>query len=272
MNDLLTLRGWKAKELTSLLQLTKKVKKNPYRYARKLQQQSVLLLFEAPSLRTKISSSVAITQLGGSAIDYSLTTSPWGVGKETIEDTGAVLSRYCHGIIARLNDHAMLEKLAHSCSIPVINGMTNEAHPLQLLGDLFTIKEKFGHIEGLSLAYLGDGNNNVTFSIMYACAIMGIHCTIVSPKVHHPPKKVVEYAHKLCETSGCSLRVTDDVKVVKHMDVIYTDSWMSYHIAKKEQAKRRKVFAPYQVTPMLFHHSPQGLFMHCLPAGRGQDG
>jgi ornithine carbamoyltransferase len=202
-----------------------------------------------------------------------MSTSPMGGGKETIEDSIKVISRMCSIVMARLFHHEDILKMAGHAAIPVINALTDEGHPCQILADLQTIQEKKGTLKGLKLAYLGDGYNNVTHSLMQGCTKLGMHISVGSPEEQMPAVEVTEACLQFAQESDCELVVTDDpIEAVKDADIVYTDSWMSYHIPKEEEAARVKLFTPYQVNAALMKHAkPDAIFMNCLPALRGAE-
>lgn len=273
MKHLISLKDWTEQEILDVLALAAKVKADPDQYRKALKQKTLLMIFEKPSLRTRLSFETGMTQLGGHAIYYDMSTSPMGGGKETIEDSIKVISRMCDLVMARLFNHEDILKMAQYATIPVINALTDNSHPCQILADLQTIQEKKGVLKGLKLAYLGDGFNNVTHSIMHGCTKLGIHCSIGSPEEQMPAVEVTEICSQFAKESGCDLIVTDDpVEAVNNADVVYTDSWMSYHIPKEEEEARVKLFTPYQVTATLMKHAkPDAIFMNCLPALRGYE-
>lgn len=271
MKHLISLKDWSAQEILDVLELATKVKAKPQKYAEALKQKTLLMIFEKPSLRTRLSFEIGMTQLGGHAIYYDMSTSPMGGGKETIEDAIKVISRMCNLVMARLFKHEDILEMAKYATIPVINALTDEGHPCQILADLQTIQEKKGTLQGLKLAYLGDGYNNVTHSLMQGCTKLGMHISVGSPEEQMPAVEVTECCAGFALESGCELVVTDDpVEAIKDADIVYTDSWMSYHIPKDEEAERIKLFTPYQVTAALMKHAkPDAIFMNCLPALRG---
>jgi ornithine carbamoyltransferase len=182
MQHLIALKEWTAAQILEVMALARDVKKNPARYANAMQGKTLLMIFEKPSLRTRVSFETGVTQLGGHAIFYDTSTSPLGAGKESMYDTVKTVSRYVDLIMARLFEHAKIEEMAREATVPVINALTNHAHPCQILGDLMTIQEKKRRLKGLKLAYLGDGNNNVTHSLLYGCSKMGIHIWVGCPR------------------------------------------------------------------------------------------
>lgn len=272
--DLLDLSSLTEKEIISILDLADKIKKNPKKYSKKLKGKTLLMIFAKPSLRTRLSFEVGMTQLGGHAIYYDIATSPMGK-KESIADTAKTSSRYADIIMARLFEHKDIIEFAENAPIPVINALTNYSHPCQILADLQTIREKKGRLKGLKMAYLGDGNNNVTHELMFGCAVMGINISVGCPKGadYEPLKEVVEKATSLASKSGASVIVTHDAReAARNADIIYTDSWMSYHIPEEQKEARIKIFQPYQVNKELMSCAkPDALFMNCLPAARGME-
>lgn len=255
------------------------IKKNPQKYSSMLKDKTLLMIFEKPSLRTRVSFEVAMTQLGGHAIYYDVATSPLGK-KETIEDTAKTASRYVDIIMARLNKFEDCRKLAENSSVPVIDALSNMNHPCQILGDLLTIKEKKGNLKGLTLAYFGDCDNNVTYSLMHGCAHVGINIRVCCPNDTEfmPKQKIVDEAKLIAEKSAAGAPIArvevmhNPQDAAKDADVIYTDSWMSYHIPLERMEARKQKLLPYQVTPQLMKLAkPDAVFMNCLPAMRGME-
>jgi len=269
--DLLDLSNLTSKEIDELITLAKDIKKNPEKYNNALKDKTLLMIFEKPSLRTRVSFEVGMTQMKGHAIYYNIATSPMGK-KESIADTARTSSRYVDIIMARLFSHEHIEELAKHATVPVINALTDFTHPCQILSDLLTINEKKGSFNGLKLAYLGDGNNNVTHSLLYGCAVAGINITVASPEEEYlPQKNVVEKAKKIA--NNCEIEITTDPKkAVSGADIVYTDSWMSYHIPEEQKEKRTEMFMPYQVNSELMKSAKKdAVFMNCLPAMRGME-
>ncbi len=273
MKHLLSLEEVSGKEILSLIDLAIKIKKNPRKFEKRLHNKVLLMLFEKPSLRTRLSFEVAMLQLGVHAIYYDLTTSPLEKGKENIEDTAKVVSRYVDVIMARLFEHSTLEKLAANASVPVINGLTNFSHPCQVLSDLLTIKEKFGKLKGLKLSYFGDANNNVTHSLLFALPKVGMHLTVFCPdkSEFRPRVQVSDIARREARHNATKLIITSDIKHTTNSDIVYTDSWMSYHIPKSQQRKRAAVLKKFQVNSKVMKAAGKAIFMHCLPAQRGME-
>ena len=270
MKDLISLEKYSEKEILSFIELAQKIKKSPKKYYSRLYEKTLLMLFAKPSLRTRLSFEIAMLELGGHAIFYEMSESVLGK-KESIKDGAQVSSRFVDVIMARLYEHKEMEELAHYSTVPVISGLDNEEHPCQVLGDLLTTKEKFKKLKGLNLAYFGDANNNVTHSLLYACPKVGINLTIVCPnkKEFLPNQKIFSKAKKLEKDSKINL--IHNLKNLKAADIIYTDSWMSYHIKSSEEKRRAKILQPFQVNKNILKKYKNTLFMHCLPAKRGME-
>ncbi len=267
--NLLSLDDWSAGRIDALLRLAGELKAAPARRSAALRGRTLLMMFQKPSLRTRVSFEAAMLQLGGHAIAYDLSASPWGHGKETPADTARTLSRYVDVLMARLYRHEDLEALAAAASIPVINGLTDLEHPCQALGDLLTLREKKGRLSGLRLAYVGDGDNNVTHSLMDACARTGIAMAVACPDGYEPRPRIVERARR----AGLRLEIGRDPRAaVAGADAVYTDTWMSYHIPPERKAERVRALEPYRVTRRLLAAAPpEAVVMHCLPAERGAE-
>lgn len=273
MKDLLTLKDLKKEEVLDIIEKAVEIKANPNRYSNTLARKTLFMIFEKPSLRTRVSFEVGMTQMGGHAIFYSIKDSPLGK-KETIADTAKTASRHADIIMARLFEHKDMEEFAENSSIPVINALTDLFHPCQILADLMTIKERKGRFD-LKLAYVGDGNNNVTHSLLYGASIVGMDIAIgcSADEQYKPQEKVLKEAKEIAEKTGSKIDFFHDaVQAVSNADIVYTDSWMSYHIPEKEEAKRIKVLKPFQVNPKLMSYAKRdAIFMHCLPAKRGHE-
>ncbi|NQV09065.1 ornithine carbamoyltransferase [Candidatus Woesearchaeota archaeon] len=267
--DLIDLSNLKKEEIEELIESAADIKKNPDKYNKAMDQKTLLMIFAKPSLRTRVSFETGMTRMGGHAIYYDISTSPMGKG-ETISDTAQTVSGYVDIIMARLFAHKDMEELSKYSKVPVINGLTDFNHPCQILSDLLTIREKKGEFNNLKLAYLGDANNNVTHSLLYGCAAAGINISVGCPEEHSPKKEVVEKAKQIATKEVIITHNAEEA--AKDADVIYTDSWMSYHIPADEKEARMKVFMPYQVNKELMKHAkPDAVFMNCLPALRGME-
>ncbi len=228
------------------------------------------LIFEKPSLRTRASFEVAIRQLGGQC--FYLSPEEVNLGKrEPVSDVARVLSRYVHGIIARTFSHQTLEVLAEYASVPVINALSDHEHPCQALGDLLTIQEKKGKLSGLTLAFIGDGNN-VAHSLLLACAMTGVNFRIASPTGYEVKEEVLSKAKEFATVNGAEILLTrEPAEAAREADVVYTDVWTSMG-QEAEADKRRKDFARYQVNDKLLTMAkPDAILMHPMPAHHGEE-
>jgi ornithine carbamoyltransferase len=234
-----------------------------------LEGQTLALVFEKPSLRTRLSFDVGMFQLGGRAM--YLAPQEVGLGKrETISDVARVISRMCDVIVARVFSHDSLIELAQYSSVPVVNGLSDFEHPCQALADLLTIQEKFGHIAGLKMAYIGDGNN-MAHSLMLGAALSGLNITVISPTGYEPNEEVVSQARKIADGNSTIKAVHNLETGVAGADIIYTDVWASMG-QEEEAAERRQIFKPYQVNEQVVGLAkPDALVLHCLPAHRGDE-
>lgn len=270
MKDLISLHDLTAEEISNLLKLGLKLKKElkegtPHPI---LKGKTLGMIFTKSSTRTRVSFEVGMTQLGGYPLFLSSNDIQLGRG-ETIHDTAKVLERYLDGIMIRTFAHSDVVELAKEANIPVINALTDLLHPCQVLADLMTVYEHKGKLEGLKFAYIGDGNN-MAHSIMYGCAKAGLNCAIATPYNYQCDRNVVAEARDDFKASGKSLIITEDpVEAIYDADVVYTDTWVSMG-QEEEKAKRQRDFKAYQVNKELFAHAKEdAIFMHCLPAYRG---
>jgi ornithine carbamoyltransferase len=252
-------------QLNSLLELTQYVKQSRLRYASALKGRYLTLLFEKPSLRTRMTFELAIKQLGGDCV----TQTGMIAEREPVKDVARNLARWTDAIVARTFEQKTVDELAEWSRIPVINALSDLYHPCQALADMFTLKEHFGRLRGLKLAYVGDGNN-VAHSLLLCCARLGIHCAIATPPNYGPNTQVVEQACRFAAVSGAGIEIVSDATVaVKSAHAVYTDVWASMG-QEFEAEERKRTFSPYQVNEALLAHArPDALFMHCLPAKRG---
>lgn len=237
--------------------------------APRLAGKTLAMVFDKPSTRTRVSFEVGMFQLGGHALYLPGSGSQIGRG-EPPEDTARVLSRYVQGIMVRTFSHASLEELARHSEVPVINGLTDLHHPCQALADLMTVRERFGALEGVTLAYVGDGNN-MAHSLIEAGARGGMTVKVATPKGYGPDARIVEESLRAAARPGAVQVMEDPYAAVEEADVVYTDVWASMG-QEEETEVRRKVFSPYQVTGDLFAAARKGaIFLHCLPAHRGEE-
>ena len=268
--DFLSIRDFTPRQIKHLIGLACQIKAMPSAYSRALKGKTLALIFEKPSLRTRVSFDVGIQQLGG----FSIYLSPAEINlgkRESVYDVAKNLERMVQGIMIRTFAHKIVEDMAAFASIPIINGLTDYSHPCQAMADYMTIFEAKGRLAGLKLAFIGDGNN-VAHSLMFAGAQLGVHVCVASPNGYEPDRKAIEWATKRSAETGGSCTITDDpMAAVKDADVIYTDAWASMG-QESEAELRRKIFAPYQVNGKLFSKAkPDTIFMHCLPAHRGEE-
>ncbi|MFP3224267.1 MAG: ornithine carbamoyltransferase [Nitrososphaeria archaeon] len=267
MKDFLSITDLSKEEIKEVWSMANKLKSNPYNEL--LKGKNILLLFEKPSTRTRVSFEVGINQMGGNPIYMDASTSQLSRG-ESIEDTGHTLERYVDMIVARVYRHEDLIKLAMNFSKPVINALSDLEHPAQILADYYTINEKFGKVEGLKLAFIGDGQNNVATSLILGAAILGVKIVIASPPKYQPKQAIIGIAEEIRKGT---VEVTEDpIKAVSDADVVYTDVFTSMG-QEKEKEERIKAFLPkYQVNDELLSKAPKHtLFMHCLPAHYGEE-
>ncbi len=257
-------------ELSALLDLTAQVKRTPRRFAHKLSGRYLALLFEKPSLRTRMTFELAIKQLGGDSVFTEYNGQRIG-DREPVKDVARNLERWVHGIAARVYAQSTIEELARWSAVPVINALSDRYHPCQALADFFTLRERFGVLEGLKLAFVGDGNN-VAHSLMLCAARLGVHVTLCTPPEHRPDPEITAEARELALQSGGSIDLSSDpLEAVEGAHAVYTDVWASMG-QEKEAKQRRKVFAPYQVTEQLMAAArSEAIFMHCLPAHRDEE-
>lgn len=255
-------------DLEDIIDLSIKLKKYRYEQFPQFRNHVLGMIFEKPSTRTRVSLETAMTQLGGHAIYLNPNDMQIGRG-ETIGDTAQVLSRFVDVISYRAFKHENVLELARNASVPVINALDDLEHPVQIVADFMTVKERKGKVNGLKVAYLGDGNN-VANSLMLGSALLGNDFSIGCPKGYEPDKKFVETSHKLAKETGANVEVTDDpVKAVESADIVYTDVWVSMG-EEKEREQKEKLFSRYQVnTGLVEHANSDFLFLHCLPAHRG---
>ncbi len=272
MRNLISLIDWNSKIILDLINYASKIKKHPQIYFGTLKNKTMLMIFEKPSLRTRLSFEVAMTQLGGHAIFVDSKDSPLGK-KESITDIAKTSSIYCDIIMARMYKQGDVEDLAKNATVPVINGLTNTFHPCQILSDLFTITEKKNKLKGLKLCFLGDGNNNITHDLLLGCSSVGMDISIACPKELMPQKWIVDIALKKSKSSGSEIEITHNSKsAVENADIVYTDTWFSYHIPNKMWKNRIKLLKSYQVNKALMGCAKKDtLFMNCLPAMRGYE-
>ena len=254
-------------ELAYLLDLAAAVKRSPFDYGNALEGKSVALLFEKPSLRTRLTFEIAMKQLGGGSV---LMDGPVG-GREPLKDVARNLDRWVNGIVARVFAQTTIDELARWSSVPVINALSDLYHPCQALADVLTVREHFGEYRGIKVAFAGDGNN-VAHSLMLTSVRLGVDFAIACPEGYAPDPEIVAQADGLAAVEGASILITHDpAEALAGAHALYTDVWTSMG-QEQEAANRRRDFAEYQVNDELFALArPDAIFMHCLPAKRGEE-
>jgi ornithine carbamoyltransferase len=268
--DFISIHDLTTEEIYQIFELAKEMKANPKKFSKSLEGKILALIFEKPSLRTRVSFEVGIRQLGGDAI--YLAPSDIQMGKrESVYDVGKTLERMVDGIMIRTFGHNIVLELARAVKIPVINGLSDLLHPCQAMADYFTMIEKKGDLKNLKVVFVGDGNN-VCHSLMFGAAKLGVNFWAATPKGYEPKKEIYELAIEDAKSTGAKINIVNDPEeAVKDADVVYTDVWAS--MGQESEAEiRKKIFQPYQVNQKLFSLAkPDAIFMHCLPAHRGEE-
>ncbi|ACL77209.1 ornithine carbamoyltransferase [Ruminiclostridium cellulolyticum] len=272
MKHLLSLNNLNSNEIQDLLKLSEKLKRQTKEGVQHhlLKGKTLGMIFSKSSTRTRVSFEVGMYQLGGYSLFLSSNDIQLGRG-ESIFDTANVLSRYIDGIMIRTFNQSDVEDLAKYGTIPVINGLTDEMHPCQILADLLTIYEHKGKLEGLKLAYIGDGNN-VAHSLLHGCAKTGMDISIASPKGYECDSRYVDEAKEAAKSIGSKVVLTQDpVEAISKADVVYADTWIS--MGQEDQKEEKlNIFMPYQINSQLFAKAKEdAIFLHCLPAYRGYE-
>ena len=268
--DLLTGAEWTPADTRDLLQRTAEIKAKPSRFASVLRNKHIALIFEKPSLRTRVTFEVGIQSMGGFVVFLDHTQARLGE-RESIPDVARNLERWVQGIVARVYEQRVLEEMAATISIPVINALSDKFHPCQALADFFTLEEKFGSLRGFKLAYVGDGNN-VCHSLIYLAARLGVHMRVATPANYAPDADVLADARRVAKETHARIDLfTAATEAVHDAQAVYTDSWSSMGFEAEEKV-RRNVFKSYQVNRKLMEQAaPGAVFMHCLPAHRGAE-
>ena len=253
-------------ELFALLDLAAAMKRSPADYAHTLAGRSIALLFEKPSLRTRLTFELAIRQLGGSSVFVEGLIG----GREPLKDVARNLDRWVNGIVARVFSHQTVAELARWSAVPVINALSDLYHPCQALADVLTLREHLGRNPGVSIAFVGDGNN-VAQSLLLTATRLGVSVRVGTPRGYEPGEEIVAQARRQAAATGCEVLVTNDpVEAVRGARAVYTDVWTSMG-QETEASRRRKAFLDYQVNGELVAHAPDAIFMHCLPAKRDEE-
>jgi ornithine carbamoyltransferase len=270
LSDLTAMSDLIPAEAHGLLELAALVKARPADFRTALAGKQIVLFFEKPSFRTRLTFESGIYSLGGHAMFVDQLTSRIGE-REPISDMAHNLERWVDALVLRTFSHATVTELARFASIPVINALSDYEHPCQALADFLTLREKFGDLSHVRMAYVGDGNN-VSHSLLLGAALLGCHIAVGTPKGFEPRAEVVARAQKIAAETGATIEVTNDpVEAVKGANAVYTDVWASMG-QESEIAERARIFASFRVTPELFGKAaPEAVFMHCLPAHRGEE-
>jgi ornithine carbamoyltransferase len=269
--NLISLRDYSPDDLEEIFDLAARVKAEPQAYGGVLQGKTLAMIFQKPSTRTRVSFEVGMFELGGKALFLGADSIQLQRG-ETVADTARVLSRLVDGIMARVHTHQDLLDIARHATVPVINGLSDLLHPCQALADYFTLRERRGRIDGLKVAYVGDGNN-VCHELMFGAVKLGLRMSIASPSGYAPKEMLVKIAAREAQRLGRpGPEVTEDpMAAVEGADVVYTDVWTS--MGQEDEAEARvAAFEGFCVTPqMMAAAAPEAVFMHCLPAHRGEE-
>lgn len=269
-SDLLTGCEWSAEQIRELYHLAADIKARPDRYRSALAGRFLALIFEKPSLRTRVTFEVGISSMGGGAVFLDHTQSRLGE-RESVRDVARNLDRWVQGIVARVFEQKILEELAENSSMPVINALSDRCHPCQAYADFFTLEERFGNLRGMKMAYVGDGNN-VCHSLLTVGSRLGVHLRIATPAGYEPDAAVIAEARRTARESRSKIEILHSPEgAVAGAQAIYTDVWASMG-QENEAVQRGRIFAPYQVNAVLQGLAdPQAVFMHCLPAHRGSE-
>jgi len=270
VHDLISIHPLTLPDIQLIFARAEAMKQSPAEYATALKGKALALVFEKPSLRTRVTFDVGMTSMGGSAIFLDHSDAKLGE-RESVRDVARNLERWVQGIVARTYKNKSVVELAEHASIPVINGLTDLLHPCQALTDYFTILERFGSLQGLKFAYVGDGNNTC-HSLIDGAVKLGVELWIATPKGFEPNPRIVSEAAKFARESGARISILNDpVEAVRGASVVYTDVWASMG-QEAETEDRAAVFADYQVDSELMSHArKEAVFMHCLPAHRGYE-
>ena len=271
VKDLLCTGDLGRDNLLTLLDLAERMKRDPLEHRHLMRGETVVLYFNKPSTRTRISFETAVAHLGATPLSVGPHELQLDRG-ETIEDTARVIGSYARAFVIRTFSDEDVARFAAATPIPVVNALTDGHHPCQSVGDLMTLREQLGGLEGRRLAFVGDGDN-VVHSLLEACALVGMDIAVATPPGFEPAPEVVLRAVELARDSGAHVYVTDDpADAVRGADAVYTDVWLSMGVSELERAARVQAFRPYHVDARLMSFAaPHAIFMHCLPAHRGEE-
>lgn len=268
--DFLTLKEIEGGDLELVFKLAEKMKKRPEDFLGKLKGKSIALLFQKPSVRTRVSFQIGISELGGTSVYMGPQEMPLGE-RESVRDVARVLSRYCNAIVTRTYAHSVTAELSQHATVPVINGLSDAFHPCQTLADLFTIRERFKTLQKINIGYIGDGNN-VLNSLLYGAAKIGANLSIATPKGYEPSEELLNEIKLISKESGSKITLSNNpFTAIKNAHVIYTDVWVSMG-QEKQREQRLRDFQPFQINGALISKAPKdSIILHCLPAHRGEE-
>jgi len=270
LEDFISIHDLTLYQFSKILDMTREMKKRPHRFQKKLKNKILAMIFQKPSLRTRVTFELGMLQLGGKSFYFSPLDIQMGT-RESPYDIAKNLELWVDGIVIRTFAHKDIVELAQASSIPVINALTDLLHPCQAMADFFTLKEKRGDLKNFKLAYIGDGNN-VCHSLLFAAAKAGSNISVSTPQGYEPNQEIVKKAEEDAKETGASFFFTHDpIEAAEGADAVYTDVWASMG-QEQEKEKRAKIFAPFQVTKKLMAKAKEdAFFMHCLPAHRGEE-
>jgi ornithine carbamoyltransferase len=268
--DFVSIQDWSTDELNRILAEARTIKADPLKYGKRLEGKALAMIFEKPSLRTRVSFDVGIHQLGGYSILLSKEEINLGQ-REAVRDVAKNLERMVQAIMIRTFSHKNVEEMAEQASIPVINGLTDFSHPCQAMADYLTMLELKGNLSALKVAYIGDGNN-VAHSLMFAAVRFGVHLAVACPKGYEPDNEAMRWVEANAVATGSKIEILNDpIEAASGADVLYTDVWASMG-KESEAAKRKQAFRQFQINDAVASHAkPDYIFMHCLPAHRGEE-
>lgn len=268
--DLIAIEELSRSDIAGIFSLTDKLKENKNKFGRALKGKTLALIFQKPSNRTRVSFEVGMFQLGGGSIYLGPGEINLGV-REAVSDVARTLSRYVDGIVLRTFEHKNVLEMARAATVPVINGLSDYAHPCQAMADVYSVREKLKNLNKVTLAYIGDGNN-VCNSLMTACAKVGLKMNIATPLGYEPASSTLKKARSMAVVNKSFINLFNDpLDAVKETDVVYTDVWTSMG-QEKEAEERKKAFKDFQLNSNLLKNAKKGaLIMHCLPAHRGEE-
>jgi len=271
--DLLSMLDLNKDQINSIIHLTSLLKELYYLGAKEinyLKNKKIGLIFQKPSTRTRVSFTVAIQELGGIPYYFG-----WNelqlIRGELIRDTAKVLNKYLDGAVLRVYEHEILNEFAENFEGPVINALSDLEHPCQILADFYTIYEKFGRLENITIAYIGDGANNIANSLLFGCAIIGLNINIIAPKKYQPTSEILRKSYEIANKTNCKINITENIEEgIKDADIIYTDVFVSMGM-EKEREERLSILKPYQVNQKVMEMAKKAYFMHCGPWHLGEE-